>query len=175
MLETVIGGLVLCLIYVHAMAVGRAAVMGWVWLYTALLPRGLRERRRAEIRSELWEHIQAARQVGFSPEAIGLQVLTRLAFGIPADVVWAGATMRRWEQGTQDEMEDLLWRLYRVESVFYWGMTIPAAFLALIMASVDVPTWIFIPWPLVGAAALLIQTWRHRVTRRALEGPFARP
>ncbi len=61
-------------------------VRGWTRVYTAGLPRPLREARRAEIESDLWEgcHDQAAPPGG----AIAAQILARLVLGLHDDLHW---------------------------------------------------------------------------------------
>jgi hypothetical protein len=55
-------------------------VRRWTHLCTSGLPRDSRDRRRAEIESELWEAERAATS--------SLIVLARLVLGMPADVAW---------------------------------------------------------------------------------------
>ena len=67
-------------------------VSGWLNLYTIGLDPEQRERRRAEIESDVWEQLNADRQV---PAAT---VLTRFVRGIPDDVRWRADLTRadRW-------------------------------------------------------------------------------
>ena len=60
-------------------------VRGWTRLYTSRLPASVRERRRAEVESDLWESQQ--HQDGCTPAA-ALHVLARLLLGIPDDLGW---------------------------------------------------------------------------------------
>ena len=60
----------------------------WVWLYTAGLPAEVREPRRAELESDLWEQEQEAGAAGCRPTTTALHVLRRFMRGIPADVSW---------------------------------------------------------------------------------------
>jgi len=63
-----------------------SAVRGWTRLYTWRMPPRLREARRAEIESDLWEFRQdstGARDLGQAAH-----VLVRLLRGVPADLVW---------------------------------------------------------------------------------------
>ena len=63
-----------------------ATVRAWTRLYTWRMPPDLREARRAEIESDLWEFRQdAAHARGVGPAA---HVLVRLLRGVPADLVW---------------------------------------------------------------------------------------
>jgi hypothetical protein len=60
---------------------------GWTDLYTGGLPSETAERRREEIRSDLFEH---AAYAGTTP-AHQLHVLGRVLWGIPADLSWRRA------------------------------------------------------------------------------------
>lgn len=66
----------------------------WVRLYTARLAHDARDRRRAEIDSDLWEHVSDARIDQRSRTNIQLAVLARVLFGVPSDVTWARRTMK---------------------------------------------------------------------------------
>jgi len=72
-----------------------ALVRIWVRLYTWRLPLVLRERRRAEIESDLWEslHDDEAR----SDLAQAVHIVLRLAAGIPDDLFW------RFEQPREEK------------------------------------------------------------------------
>jgi hypothetical protein len=65
--------------------VGPASRWAWRWcvVYTAVVPREVRSRRREEIRSHLWESEQAAHRQR--------DVLHASARGIAGDVTWAAA------------------------------------------------------------------------------------
>lgn len=69
-------------------SVAGTIVRRWVSLYTHGLARELRDGRRAEIESDLWAHAEEAYVAGHPPTTLDLEMLTRLAFGIPADVAW---------------------------------------------------------------------------------------
>ena len=62
-----------------------AIVRAWTRLYTGRLESTLREARRAEIESDLWEFQQDSTRAHRSPAA---HVLIRLLLGIPADLSW---------------------------------------------------------------------------------------
>src|SRR5947208_9412152 len=59
-----------------------AVIRTWTRFYTSHMPAGVKERRRAEIESDIWESQRAAE----SPEPISL--LLRLLSGIPEDLAW---------------------------------------------------------------------------------------
>lgn len=88
----------------------RGLVRGWTWVYTAKLPGGIGARRRAEVRSDLWEQAKAERELGYRPESIALHQVVRLLLGIPADLSWRRAQPRSVPAGSSDsgEVLDLL-------------------------------------------------------------------
>ena len=57
----------------------------WVYLYTLGLPPKMKDVRRQEIESDLWEQGFAE---GGKPEGIAPHVLARWLLGIPADLLW---------------------------------------------------------------------------------------
>jgi len=64
----------------------------WTRVYTFGLPAELRETRRAEIESDLWESLH-------DPDAARSQILPRLAGGVMDDVCWRAnylADQSRW-------------------------------------------------------------------------------
>ncbi|MGH7515648.1 MAG: hypothetical protein ACREOQ_22345 [Gemmatimonadales bacterium] len=67
----------------------RGVIKLWVWTYTSLLPGRIRARRRAELRSDLWEQEEDDRKQGFSRHAAALRLLVRALVGLPADIAWA--------------------------------------------------------------------------------------
>jgi hypothetical protein len=68
------------------------AVRTWTRMYTWRLPQSIRETRRAEIESDLWE-CQTDEAAG---PALPIQIMGRLALGVFDDVRW------RVEQGSRD-------------------------------------------------------------------------
>lgn len=61
-------------------------VRAWTWLYTWRMPPALRETRRAEIESDLWEFRSDA--AGDDLLGSALHMLLRLLIGMPDDVGW---------------------------------------------------------------------------------------
>ena len=61
----------------------------WTRLYTGRLDPVLRDARRAEIDSDLWESHEDARRRGCSAAGVALQILGRLLLGAPHDVLWS--------------------------------------------------------------------------------------
>jgi hypothetical protein len=71
-------------------SVASALARAWTVLYTAGLPRATRDRRRAEIASDLWE--QTHDEGDSHP---GLSVAARVVLGMPADLLWRSEELRR--------------------------------------------------------------------------------
>ena len=69
-------------------AAAAAAVRAWQRLVTAGLPAELRDRRREEIESDIWESRHESRD---SDGRLALLMLWRLASGAPHDLAWRSA------------------------------------------------------------------------------------
>ncbi len=72
----------------------------WVSVYTSGLVPEVRDRRRDEIASDVWEQQEEARAFGEAPTVTARAVLTRVITGVPADLRWR-IEMRyeeRWER-----------------------------------------------------------------------------
>jgi hypothetical protein len=63
-------------------------VSAWARLYTSGLEPAVRDPRREEIDSDLWEHAHAGRRAGAEPRSVAGQMLARCLLGIGADVSW---------------------------------------------------------------------------------------
>ncbi|HEX3702096.1 MAG TPA: hypothetical protein VHU82_02120 [Vicinamibacterales bacterium] len=61
----------------------------WTRLYTSGLDQSLRDARRAEIESDLWESHEDARRRGGAATEVALQILARLLLGMPHDLLWS--------------------------------------------------------------------------------------
>jgi uncharacterized membrane protein YhaH (DUF805 family) len=64
-----------------------AIVRAWTRAYTAWLAPTIREARRAEIDSDLWEHAHAANEAA-DPRTVAGQILARCLLGIGGDLTW---------------------------------------------------------------------------------------
>jgi hypothetical protein len=65
-----------------------APVRWWIRLYTVGLPRGIRDERRAELESDLWEEWCRGVELGLGAVAVARSVWTRWLLGIPDDIAW---------------------------------------------------------------------------------------
>jgi hypothetical protein len=70
------------------LSIAIALVRRWTRLYTCRMEPALRDSRRAEIESDLWEFHEDARRSGHSPAGIAVHMLARLLLGMPHDVLW---------------------------------------------------------------------------------------
>lgn len=75
-------------VHAFALPLTKRLVLLWAWLYTTRLPQEVRDRRRDEIRSDLWDHSEHWRREGYSPELIAMHMLIRWLTGIVADISW---------------------------------------------------------------------------------------
>lgn len=73
-----------------------ALARAWVRLYTIGLPSALRETRRTEIDSDLWEHEHEARDTGRAPALAAMEIILRVLMGIAHDVCWRSEAMHAW-------------------------------------------------------------------------------
>lgn len=80
------------LIQALALPAAKLFAQAWTWLYTLAAPRDQREARRAEMWSDLYEHVSDWRQEGFGPAAIALHIVIRMACGLPDDLRWTAAS-----------------------------------------------------------------------------------
>lgn len=71
-----------------AIALASAVVRAWVFVYTAGAAAPIREARRQEIASDLWEHARAGAEEGLGARAVAGQMLARCFLGIGADLSW---------------------------------------------------------------------------------------
>jgi hypothetical protein len=112
-----------------------ALVRGWTRLYTGGMPALVRDRRRAEIESDLWESTHDDSAGGVLHRA--LQILVRLAAGMPSDLWWR---LQYFPSGPR------LWIYY----VAPFGVAAAAIWFALIDLHRPVP----LPTPPVATAGL---------------------
>jgi hypothetical protein len=100
------------------LAVALAIVRGWTRLYTARMDPQLRDTRRAEIESDLWELHEDARRRGASPWLIAVHMLLRLVFGIVDDLAWRAEYIRVRPRVIQE----VLWASAAASLVFVWWL-----------------------------------------------------
>jgi len=62
--------------------------LAWVRTYTRGIPDPIRDERRSELESDLWEHRATAEHAGIGVRATALSIAARAFAGIPADLEW---------------------------------------------------------------------------------------
>ena len=72
----------------RAVTIATRIVRAWTWLYTAGMDPRLRDARRAEIDSDLWELDADACRRHEDDAAIVIHIFNRLLVGIPDDLSW---------------------------------------------------------------------------------------
>ena len=72
----------------NMLAFASAIVRQWTRLYTWRLPPAVRDARRAEIESDLWEFSSELKSGHVSSSAAAIALLERLRRGIPDDLTW---------------------------------------------------------------------------------------
>ena len=107
-----------------AVVLATALVRCWTRIYTVGMPPSERDGRRAEIDSDLWEDRDANGGSTWLP----LQIVARLALGVPADLLWRVETDRR--------------RAWRVSAVV--GVSLAASLAAVVVVW---PPWTASPLP----------------------------
>jgi hypothetical protein len=100
------------------LAAALAAVRGWTRVYTARMDPPLREARRAEIESDLWELHEDARRSGASPTRIAIHMLLRLLLGIGDDLAWRAEQIRV----SPRIVREALWAGAAASVVFVWWL-----------------------------------------------------
>ncbi|MGE0598615.1 MAG: hypothetical protein AB7J35_02155 [Dehalococcoidia bacterium] len=156
---------------------GPVLARSWVKAYTAGLPDGPKTSRRIEVESDLWEHLHDS-----SRRAVGVEILLRALFGIPADLTW------RLEQATVGErVASVLASIFgRIERLSLWvvqrGLPGLTAVLAWLFIGGGVLLVVLTPFQapdgrgiaVLGAwgilAGLLIRWGRPRIPHRPVAG-----
>ena len=70
------------------LTIAMAIVRGWTRLYTCRMDPALRDERRAEIESDLWESQEDVRWAQREPAAVAGDMLVRLLRGASDDLFW---------------------------------------------------------------------------------------
>jgi len=88
-----------------ALAVTIGIARSWVALYTLRLPLEIRESRRSEIDSDLWEQQGLAASRGDPALGTAIEVLSRMLLGIFDDLIWrleAGVSVTKGQISVND-------------------------------------------------------------------------
>ena len=71
-----------------SLIVATGLVRWWTRFYTCRMEKALREARRTEITSDLWESVRDAERSGRRPAGAAAHMLMRLLMGVPDDLRW---------------------------------------------------------------------------------------
>lgn len=132
-----------------------AFTRAWVWLYTAPLLSAVREARRAEIASDLWEQTHSANGGGDAP---ALDIVRRCVGGMPADVIWCVTAARRARRSSTNRRTGrFVMTMSRADGVFTALAMLSLVWIALFTGLAtttgeDVSAW----WGFLGLGAVLI-------------------
>jgi lysylphosphatidylglycerol synthetase-like protein (DUF2156 family) len=123
---------------------GQRLATWWVDRLTAHLPDQVRDRRRAEIRSDLWEQAHDAALAGRAEVRTQLDLAMRTLTGIPADLSWS-RTQRRQGGAMSAPVHP--------SSASFVS---PAVAIGVVVASVVSVAALVVGGPLVAAGALVV-------------------
>jgi hypothetical protein len=93
-------------------------VRAWTRIYTSRMQPALRDARRDEIESDLWELHEDARRRGATPTGIAVHMLLRLLRGAGDDLMWR-AEHAQLSPGT---IRGALWATAAASVVFVWWL-----------------------------------------------------
>lgn len=136
----------------------------WSGIYTAGLPPEIRERRREELMSDLWEH-QHDQPEAMSVTRAAARLAARVAFGMPADLIWrVGEQRPRRRLDPMNIAVDHIWdrRMRTIGRATVAGLAawfIPVAIGLPVLMAVTVP---------VGAGVVMALHRRERLTEPTL-------
>lgn len=156
----------------HTRSIAERAVRAWVGWYTRSLPEGVRDARRAELDSDLWEHASDATRLGSPDLLVALEMLERLLAGIPSDLSWRRMHLSVAEAATADGKErampeSVAWHWWTVLAGLFglWNLFLVSSFLGIDGA--HEPPWLLIGIAAAGATLLLGGLWLRRRARVA--------
>jgi hypothetical protein len=143
----------------NASSIAASFARGWTAAYTAGLPREIRDRRREEIASDLWEQRHDTDPV--RPEGVA----ARVWLGMPADLVWRSGELRlarRLELMNLKVDRELDWRMRLISHA---AVIVAVAFLSGI--ALGGPQLLLITLPL-GGIAVAVELRRLQRDKREL-------
>ena len=151
-----------------ALTVGMARC--WVALYTLRLPLEIRESRRSEIDSDLWEQQWLASRRGDPALGTAIEVLVRMTLGILDDLVWRLEAGARTTKGTTTVNDTLPMRIGFIIAMVLLAL-LSVAGISFLLGNGDfdnsVEHWVwrgfFVALPVVGALGLWLCATRPRL------------
>lgn len=134
---------------------GERLALWWVERYTRGLDPSVREERRAELASDLWEH----RATDGATWATQLAIVSRCLRGAPADLSWRRSRARR-RRALSDRAQLLRGLGWAVAGIAYAVLVAQHAWLATALVGLDLYGADWQPgdvelWSRIGAALLL--------------------
>src|SRR5436190_2298052 len=93
-------------------------VRAWTRLYTSGMAPEIRDARRAEIDSDLWEFHEDARRRGAAPSVIAVHMLLRLVLGVRNDLFWRA----EHAHVAPRIFREALWATAAASIVFVWWL-----------------------------------------------------
>jgi len=121
------------------LAVAQRAVRGWVSVYTRAIAPPVRQARRDEMESDVWEHVRDGLDGGIAEPLIAVALLERMLRGIPSDLSWRRTHLSVATEAAADGKE----RPMLVELKRNWWQILAGVFMAwnafLISAYAEAP------------------------------------
>ena len=141
-----------------------ALVRAWTWLYTCRLDPNVRDSRRLEIESDLWES-QADGPRDYASRRIAAQMLVRLLVGIPDDLLWR-LEHRHLEESSMDLHIKKVWLPGAAACLLFFGF-----YWVLVWLPFDKNRFQFlaIPYLVLPFAGALAAYWSRRMKGSVLE------
>ena len=104
--EILVGAIILVVIRALALPLGLSIARLWMLIYTVGVPSNLREDRRAEILSDLHEHVTDFQEQGYRPDEIAIRIVLRVVQGMKdgRGVVLRHISRGHWPSNSQWEV-----------------------------------------------------------------------
>ena len=159
---------ILLIVFAFAMPILKSLVRAWTWLYTSVAPEEERSYRRAEMLSDLHEHIQDSRAEGHRPSEIAVQLLLRMMCGVKDDLAWSApyfpsAMAERLERGGEALSH------FRTPTVVITSLALISMLNVSIFASDGAKPWTLVLGMNVSACGVIVvmhnqqRSWARRI------------
>ena len=160
--------LILLVVFAFAMPIVKSLVRGWTWSYTSVAPEEERSHRRAEMLSDMHEHIQDSRAEGHRPPEIAVQLLLRMLCGVKDDLAWSApyypsAMAERLERGGEALNH------FRTPTVVITSLAVISMLNVLVFASDGAKPWTLVLGMNVSACGMIVvmhnqqRSWARRI------------
>ena len=167
--ESPVGAIILVVIRAFALPLAQSFARLWMSIYAAGVPSNLREDRRAEILSDLYEHVTNFREQGYRPDEIAITIMLRVVRGMKDDVAWSAphlpvALAEQFERGSE------ALRHVGTPKVIITAMAVVGMINCAWLMSDEDKTWVM--WFILNGVALnvsvLMGNQQHRWARRLI-------